>query len=203
MKLMHAAASPYARKAWATAIELGLGAELEIVPTAVAPGKDNSEYTSKINPLTKIPAMELEDGSVLYDSTVICEYLDARAGGGRLIPAGGEARWRVLTQHALAQGMTDAALLIRYETFLRPEEARWDTWLESQRQKIKAGLQWFENNPDSLEGPLNLAQIALGVLLGYLDFRFGDDPWRPGHPKLEAWYADASKRDCFAQTVPS
>ena len=203
MKLMHAAASPYARKAWAAAIELGLGGELEIVPTVVAPGKDNSEYTSKVNPLTKIPAMALEDGSVLYDSTVICEYLDARAGGGRIIPADGAARWRVLTQHALAQGMTDAALLIRYETFLRPEEARWDTWVESQRQKIQAGLQWFENNPDSLEGPLNLAQIALGVLLGYLDFRFGDDPWRPDHPKLEAWYAEASKRDCFAQTVPS
>jgi len=203
MKLMHAAASPYARKAWAAAIELGLGAELEIVPTAVAPGKDNSEYSSKFNPLTKIPAMEIEDGSVLYDSTVICEYLDARAGGGRVIPASGDARWRVLTQHALAQGMTDAALLIRYETFLRPEDARWDTWVESQRQKIQAGLKWFEDNPDRLEGSLNLAQIALGVLLGYLDFRFGDDPWRPEHPKLEAWYAETVKRDCFAQTLPS
>lgn len=203
MKLMHAAASPYARKVQAAAIELGLGAELEIVPTAVAPGKDNSEYTSKYNPLTKIPAMELEDGSVLYDSAVICEYLDARAGGGRIIPAGGDARWRVLTQHALAQGMTDAALLIRYETFLRPEALRWDTWADSQMQKIQAGLKWFEENPDSLEGPLNLAQIALGVLLGYLDFRFGDSPWRPDHPGLEAWYAAAAKHDCFSQTEPS
>lgn len=203
MKLMHVPASPFARKALAAAIELGLGQEVELVPTAVAPGKDNDEYTSKYNPLAKIPALEVEDGSVLYDSTVICEYLDAKAGGGRIIPAGGDARWRVLTQHALAQGMIEAALLIRYETFLRPEAARWDTWEEAQWKKIWAGLRWFENNADSLAGSLDLAQIALGCLLGYLDFRFDNSNWRSKHPKLEAWYAEAAKSDCFAQTDPS
>src|SRR5579883_607108 len=122
MKLMYAPASPFVRKVRAAAAELGLDREIELVMTEVVPGKPNLAYGAGYNPLRKIPALALEDGTVIFDSTVICEYLDARAGGGKLIPASGAERWRVLTRHALAQGMCDAAVLLRYETWLRPEE---------------------------------------------------------------------------------
>ena len=121
MKLMYAPASPFARKVRVAAIELGLGDAVELVFTKVSPGSPNEAYARNYNPLRKIPALELEDSTVLYDSTVICEYLDARAGGG-IIPGVDDDRWRVLTRHALAQGMCDAAILLRYELGCGPRK---------------------------------------------------------------------------------
>lgn len=203
MKLMYAPASPFVRKVRVTAIELGLDGEIELVPTEVAPGKPNGAYARDCNPLRKIPALVTDDGTAIYDSTVICEYLDARAGGGRLIPASGDDRWRVLTLNALAQGMCEAAVLIRYETFLRPEESRWPTWVDDQWDKIWSGLNFFEGTPQSLEKPLSLAQLGLGCLLGYLEFRFSGVDWRGDLPNLATWYDVLAERDSFVSTDPA
>lgn len=202
MKLMYAPASPFARKVRVASIELGLADEIELVFTEVAPGKPNPAYSKDYNPLRKIPTLLTDDGTAIYDSTVICEYLDARA-GGTLIPASGDDRWRVLTQHALAQGMCEAAILIRYETFLRPEEYRWQVWEDDLWDKIWMGLQWFESDPGKLEEPVNLAQLCLGCLLGYLEFRFADSDWRADLPNLATWYDLIAERDSFILTNPA
>lgn len=199
---MYAPPSPFARKVRVVAIELGLDDEIELVLTEVAPGKANEEYSKNCNPLRKIPTLLTDDGTAIYDSTVICEYLDARA-GGEFIPASGDDRWRVLTHHTLTQGMTEAALLIRYETFLRPEESRWPTWVDDQWDKIWSGLKFFEDNPQSVEEPLNLAQLGLGCLLGYLEFRFADVDWRADLPNLATWYDVLADRESFLKTDPA
>jgi glutathione S-transferase len=113
MKLMYTPQSPFARKVRVAADELGLDGDIELIVQAVAPTKENPDYAAKVNPLRKIPALVLDDGRVIYDSTVICEYFDDLAGGGQIIPAPGPDRWDVLTTHALAQGMMEAAVLAR------------------------------------------------------------------------------------------
>lgn len=202
MKLYFGPSSPFVRKVRIAAIELGLDKEIELIPTAVVPGKPNTDYAREANPLRRIPALSIEDGEVLYDSTVICEYLDARAGGGRLIPQDPARRWRVLTNHALAQGMCEAAVLLRYETWLRPEAQRWSVWIDDQWDKIDSGLEWFENHDEALQEPADLAQITLGALLGYLDFRSPDKDWRQATPKLAAWYATLRERPSLRETEP-
>ncbi len=136
----------------------------------MTPGKPN-ESVRQLNPLRKIPALVIGDGSTIFDSTVICEYLDELAGGGVLIPRDPSLRYRVLTNHALAHGICEAALLARYENFLRPEEHRWSVWSNEQWDKVNSALEWFERHPGELEGSVNLAHVALGCALGYLDFR--------------------------------
>ena len=202
MKLMYAPASPFARKVRAASIELGLDGDIELVFTEVRPGAPNTAYGEAYNPLRKIPALALDDDSVIFDSTVICEYLDARA-GNKLIPADGQGRWHVLTLHALANGMCECAVLTRYETFLRPAEQQWPTWIDDQWDKISSGLDWFETHGEELDVPVNLAQVTLGCLLGYLDFRFADNDWRPGRPMLSEWFAGFSQRPSLASTIPS
>lgn len=202
MKLMYAPQSPFARKVRVAAIELGLGDEIELVLQAVAPAKENADYAANVNPLRKIPALLLDDGRVLYDSTVICEYLDDLAGGGQIIPAPGPDRWDVLTRHALAQGMMEAAVLVRYETWLRPEERRWPDYVDDQWDRIESGLDWFETNARELVGPVNITHVTLGCLLGYLDFRWPDTGWRDGRSRLTNWSNWFARRDSCKQTEP-
>lgn len=202
MKLMYAPQSPFARKVRVAAIELGLANDIELVLQTVAPTKENADYAATVNPLRKIPALLLDDGRVLYDSTVICEYLDDLAGGGQIIPAPGPDRWDVLTQHALAQGMMEAAVLVRYETFLRPAEYRWPDYVDDQWNRVESGLDWFEAHAKGLEGPMNISHIAVACLLGYLDFRWPDAGWRDSRPRLTSWAKWIARRDCFRQTEP-
>jgi glutathione S-transferase len=203
MKLLYAPASPFARKVRAAAIELQLDDRITLEYTEVVPGRPNRAYRESVNPLRKIPALVTDDGRVLYDSTVICEFLDGLAGGGRLIPAPDSGdRWRVLTNHALAQGMCEAAILIRYETWLRPESLRWRDWIDDQWDKIWSGLAWFEVHRDQLAPPLDISHLALGCLLGYIDFRFPDNGWDKRYPHVRAWYAELSRRPSFAKTPP-
>lgn len=122
MKLFYAPQSPFARKVRAAAIELGLDERLELEYAEVVPGRPNMDYAQAHNPLRKIPALITDAGETIFDSTVICEYLDELAGGGVLIPRDVPRRWRVLTNHAIAQGMCESVILIRYETWLRPRE---------------------------------------------------------------------------------
>ncbi|WP_208539340.1 glutathione S-transferase [Algihabitans albus] len=203
MKLYFSSSSPFVRKVRIAAIELGLDDRIELIPTAVVPGKPNADYAREANPLRRVPALTTESGQVLYDSTVICEYLDDRAGGGRLIPQDRERRWQVLTSHALAQGMCESAVLLRYETWLRPEAQRWSVWIDDQWDKIDSGLKWFEEHEQVLREPIDLGQIALGVLLGYLDFRSPDKDWRQDAPKVAAWYGTFCERPSLRETEPA
>jgi glutathione S-transferase len=202
MKLYYAPQSPFARKVRAAAIELGLAENLELEYAEVVPGRPNPGFAQSLNPLRKIPALITDTGETLYDSTVICEYLDALAGGRILIPREPSRRWRVLTNHALAQGMCESIILIRYETWLRPEPLRWSVWADDQWDKIHTGLGWFEANDKELSDPVNLAHLALGSLLGYIDFRWPDDGWKHRFPKVSSWFARLEQRPSFAQTRP-
>jgi glutathione S-transferase len=142
----------------------------------------------------------LEDGTALYDSRVICEYLDGLSAGPRLFPEGA-ARWDALTRQALADGLLDAALLTRYERVLRTEERRWDAWETGQIGKIRSALDRFETLVAG--GPaLDIGTVAMACALGYLDLRFPDLAWREGRPALAAWFADFERRPSMAATVP-
>lgn len=200
MKLHSAAPSPFVRKVRIAALELGLFDRIKIIDTMVAPGKTDEAYGQSVNPLRKIPALELDDGSVIVDSQLICEYLDSLEGNHRLIPAVGDARWNVLSGSAVANGMMDAAVLLRYETFLRPEEKRWDQWIDEQWVKINNGLGWF--NKRLPESETSIEGIALACALGYLDFRSPDFNWRSDYGRVAMWHDSASSRDAYALTNP-
>ena len=202
MKLTFSPASPFARKVRIAAIELGLIDKIEFVPTTASPGKYNEDYSQKINPLRKLPALILDDGSTIVDSYVIVEYLDELAGGGKLIPASGAKKWQVKTDHCITQGMLDAMLLCRYEKMLRPEQFRWQTWIDDQWDRAWHGLQRFEAHPDVLTRPLDIVQIGIVCVLGYADFRFPDCGWRKAFPKLAAFNEKMMQRESVNISVP-
>lgn len=207
MRLMYAPQSPFARKVRAAAIELGFADQIDLEYAEVVPGRKNSTFADSVNPLRKVPALILDDGeTILVDSTVICEYLDALAGGGRIIPSSGPDRWRVLSQHAVAQGMCEAVILIRYETWLRPEPMRWSDWLDDQWDKLWSGLAWFESRTETALGssarPLDVSQLALACCLGYVDFRYPEKNWPTRFPRIAAWYRGIASRPSLAETSP-
>jgi glutathione S-transferase len=201
MKLRYSATSPYVRKVMVLALETGLAGRIEKIPTAVVPVKPNDELKGE-NPLVKVPALVTDDGQVLYDSPVICEYLDGLHSGAKLFPAAGPARWTALRQQALGDGILDAAILVRYETALRPEAKRWPEWVDGQMRKVRGGLDALQADVAALSGPLTIGQITAGCALAYLDFRFPDESWRTGRAKLAAWFDDMSKRPSFQETAP-
>lgn len=200
MKLHYSTASPFVRKVTVCAHELGIADRIELVTTKVAPSEPNRDY-AKVTPLMKVPALERDDGPVLFDSIVICEYLDQVHGRGALFPASGEPRWRALRLHALADGILDAAVLARYENALRPESLRWKAWTDGQLLKVDQALDFLGQNLRDLEG-LHIGAIAVGCALGYLDFRYADRRWRDSRPGLAAWYETIAKRPSFEKTVP-
>jgi glutathione S-transferase len=150
------------------------------------------------NPLQKVPAMELDDGSSLYDSRVICEYLDSQA-GGRFFPASGPARWTALRRQALADGMADAAVLRMTES-KKPENLRSADWDKRQKLKVTQGLAALE--ADHLGPQLDIGTLTVAIVLDYLDFRFKAEDWRPAHPKLAAWHKTFSERASLKKTLP-
>src|ERR1700690_1776768 len=156
MKLTYSAASPFARKVRIAAIELGLIDKIEFVPTSVAPAQANDEYM-KITPLKKLPVLIADNGDVILDSYVIVEYLDELAGGGKLIPASGAARWKVKSDHSLLQGMLDSMLLCRYERMVRPEGLQWKAWSDDHWNRAWIGMARFEQHPDALSRPFDVA----------------------------------------------
>jgi glutathione S-transferase len=202
MKLSFSPASPFARKVRIAAIELGLIDKIEFVPATVAPGQPNEEY-SCITPLKKLPVLILDNGEVILDSYVIVEYLDSLAGGGKLIPASGAARWRVKSDHSLLQGMLDSMLLCRYEKMVRPEPLRWQAWTDDHWNRAWKGMARFEGHADDmLSRPLDIAQIALTCVLGYADFRFADCGWRKAYPKLDAFHEQMLKLPSVKISAP-
>lgn len=202
MKLYSSLASPFARKVRVCARELGLAARIEEINIAVLPQQPNRELV-KVNPLVKLPALVADDGLVLFDSPVICEYLDALAGGGRLFPPGGAARWTALRLQAVADGILDAGILCRYETVVRPKEFQWTGWIDGQKTKWHEGLDFLEREATSLHGEPTIGSITVACALGWLDFRWGEDDWRRGRPGLAAWHERFTVRPSMQETVPS
>ncbi len=202
MRLHSHPASPFGRKVMVAAHELGIAERIRLDYRRVTPVEPNAAVVAD-NPLGKLPTLVLEDGRALFDSRVICEYLDQLCGGGRLFPAEPEARWRALRLQALGDGIMDAAVLARYETVLRPEELRWQAWIEHQKLKITRALDWLEPRVAELpEEGVDIGAISVGCALGYLDFRFGADGWRAGRPGLARWYERFAARPSMAATRP-
>jgi glutathione S-transferase len=201
MKLYYSGASPFVRKVMVTAIETGLDKKIEKVPTTVSPVQPNKDL-AKDNPLMKVPTLVTNDGVALFDSYVICEYLDSKNKGAKLLPASGKARWSVLALHATANGITEAGLLARYEEVLRKPEVRNNEWVQGQIAKINNGLDQLEKNAKLLGGRINLGQIAAACAIGWLEFRKPAGDIRVGRPKLFAWYDKFSKRPSMQATIP-
>lgn len=209
MKLFASAASPFVRKVLVVAHELGLADRVQVEHVALSPIAPNAELNRR-NPLGKIPALELDDGAVLYDSRVICEYLDALAVGRKVIPATSAERFAALRTQALADGVLDAGILLRYETILRPEEQRSAAWMDGQAEKVLAGLRELERSIDTSAREPNIGDIAAAVALGWLAFRAplatrpaGGVDVKEAFASLFAWYDELSKRPSFAGTHPS
>lgn len=201
MKLYMSSASPYARKVLVTAIETGLDKKIEPVATVVAPHKPNADLARE-NPLMKVPTLVTDGGEILYDSRVICEYLDSLHDGRKLIPLTGGERWRVLRLQSLGDGITDAGILCRYETMIRPAEKQWDGWIEGQRLKALQGLDMLESDSDLLRGDVSLGHIAIGCGIGWFEFRNVLGDIRKGRPKLFRWYDEFLKRPSMQATLP-
>ena len=199
MKLYFSGASPYVRKVMIAAIETGLDKKIEPAPTTVVPVKANAEL-ARDNPLMKVPTLVTDGGEALFDSRVICEYLDSLHDGRKLIPASGGERWRVLRLQALGDGILDAGIITRYELAIRPQEKQWSDWIAGQTKKITQGLDLAET--ETLGGPLNLGQIAIACAIGWLEFRKPIGDIRAGRPKLFQWYDEFAKRPSMQATAP-
>jgi glutathione S-transferase len=185
MKIYFSPTSPYVRKCLVVAHELGLDGRIELLPSNAHPVQRDQKIIAD-NPLGKVPTFFADDGSVLHDSRVICEYLDTLA-GGTLFPRSGSARWQALTLQSLADGMLEAALLARYELAARPEALRWNDWLAGQLDKTNTSLAAQERDVAALGARVDIGTLSLACALGYLDLRFADRDWRRGYPKLAAW----------------
>ena len=191
--------SPFGRKVRIAVSVLGLDGKVKVEPAST---QDASDPLRQQNPLGKIPVLILDDGSALYDSPVILEYLDMLAGGGRIIPKDPKARFDALRLEALADGILDASILVVYEGRYRPPEKHEQKWLDLQAGKAARGLATLEAAPPGLDNPPNVGQITVACVLGYRDFRF-EGKWRKDHPRLVAWLDNfAARVPAFAGTTP-
>jgi glutathione S-transferase len=201
VKLISLNASPFARKVRILMIELGLENSVVIQnPGAVTPASNN-EILNKVNPLGLVPALELENGDSVYDSLVICDYLNNFAKGS-LFPSNPEQRIQALGLHSLANSMLDLAVSLRYETALRPEELRWQTWIDHQIEKLERGLDSLEGRCSGFNASPLIGEISVACILGYMDFRYTDNDWRQSRPALASWFEEVMKRDSLSQTIP-
>ncbi|UCR82299.1 glutathione S-transferase [Pseudomonas chlororaphis] len=202
MTLFHNPASPYVRKVMVLLHETGQLNRVALQASQLTPVNPDAALNQD-NPLGKIPALRLADGNVLYDSRVILDYLDQQHVGNPLIPREGSARWRRLTLAALADGIMDASVLIRYELALRAPEKHWEQWLDGQRDKIRRALAVLEADAIAeLASHFDVASISVACALGYLDFRHPDLQWRDAQPRLAAWYAEVIQRPSMLTTQP-
>jgi len=199
MKLRYSATSPYVRKVMICTEELGLLDRVELETTNVW---DPNTDIATTNPLGKVPALTLDDGHVLFDSPVICEYLDDLVPSVVLFPAPGKARWKALYFQALADGVTDAGILRLLEG-RRADGEKSQGWIERQSKAMNRGLDVLENEIEELDGgPLTIGKISVACSIGWLMFRFpGDDIWA-NRPNLQKWYEEFSKRPSMIATEP-
>lgn len=198
MRLYFANTSPYARKARMVILEKGLQDRVETVPQN--PFEDSPDL-KKANPLGKVPALVTDSGSAIFDSPVICAFLDDLSEETRLIPSD-TGRWKVLTGEALADGLLDAAFAIVMER-RRPEDQQSPMWLERWETGIQRTVFAVNADLSPFVGDISLAQIALGAALGYLDFRLPDIDWRSSNPSVEAWFSNFATRASMKATDPA
>lgn len=200
MRLYHSPTTPFGRKVMVLILEAGLEGDIEVVSASGSPLDPGSMPLDR-NPLGKIPALERDDGPAIYDSRVICRYLDSIS-GSRLYPAAPRL-WETLTLEATADGILEAALSMVYEVRMRPQERRFDGWVEGQWTKVARALDAIEAQwMDHLNGPLDMGQVAVGCALGYLDFRLDARNWREGRAALAAWEAGFAARGSMQATRP-
>ena len=195
--LRYSPTSPYVRKVLVAAIEMGLDDRIQRIPTLPWDPKTD---LPRDNPLGKVPALQTPEGW-LYDSLVICEYLDSLHTGAKLFPPPGAARWQALRHHALADGAMDAAILRRLES-QRPEGQRSQGWMDRQKAVVERALDSLEGDAKALVDLSDIGAIAIAVMLGYLDLRFAADEWRRNRPALAAWYARVSQDESMKATEP-
>ena len=206
MHLHSTITSPYARKVWVVAHETGLISQIERIATN--PHAD--EYLRSDNPLCRVPTLILNDQSALFNSPVICEYLDSLHSGPKLFPAAGNERWAALRLQALGDGMLDASLSRRMET-IRPASEQSPMWIARQMMAINAALDWLEARIQLLNGATNIGQIAIGCALGYLDLRFPGEPWLDKRTGIANWNTMfqarpsmvATRYDVLKSTLPT
>ena len=200
LQLRNSATSPYVRKVRVLLLETGLEDRVELIDTQVTPTNPNAELNVD-NPIGKVPVLLTENGVALYDSPVICEYLDSLHSGTKMFPVNGVSRWLALRHQALGDGLLDAAILGRYESTLRPAVKLWQDWLDAQIGKIDRSLGAMEAEALQLEGVVNIGTITIACALGYLDFRYSEMNWRSKRPALTAWFDEFSRRPSMAATV--
>jgi len=198
MKLYYSPTSPFVRKVNVCAIELGVDDKLERIVTN--PWENDADLLTD-NPLSKVPTLITDDGMVLYDSPVICEFLDTLVGGDSLIPAEGAERWIALRLQALGDGILDAAVL-RFLERKRSQTQQSNDWDSIQRDAVQRALKYLQSEVNSWEDKVTVGQIAIGCALGYLDFRFAEDNWRKEHPDLAGWFAKFADRNSMQTTLP-
>jgi glutathione S-transferase len=197
MKLLYQTHSPYARKALVFAHEVGLAPRMEVVHQETSPTRRN-EHVFAENPLGKVPVLVRPGLPPLFDSDVICEYLDTLHGGRRLIPAEGEARWHALRVQAVSQGLADAGVALRWETVRRPEALRYAPLQDGYAEKLIASYDWLEQELD-VGSPVHVGHVAVATCLSWLEFR--ELPtFRDGHPRLVAWFDEFSARPSMRAT---
>jgi glutathione S-transferase len=197
MKITASGASPYVRKVMACAIARGIDSQLEKWTIATT-----DPLLSNTNPLGKIPTLVTDEGVALFDSPMICEFLDSIGSAPALFPAAGPARWKALRLHAIGDGILDASQPRRREIALPQDEGR-VAYIDLQRGKVARAVDVLEKEAASLGALKTIGDIAVACALGYLDFRFAHEPWRPGHPKLEAWYNSVLNLPPIAKTMPA
>lgn len=199
MKLYYAPASPFVRKVNIFAMEVGLEKQIEWITTN--PWQAEDKLTIE-NPLSKIPTLITDDDKVLFDSRVICEYLDSLHNGNKLIPADGEKRWTTLRLQALADGILDSGI-IRFMEKKRSAEQQSSDWDNMQKNSVERGLDYLESSVSEWADNLDIGVISVACVLGWLDFRFADENWRINCPKLDSWFEQFSSRPSIVNTMPA
>jgi len=200
MKLYWSSRSPFVRKVMVFAHECGLAGRIECERTLVAMNRPNAELL-KINPTGKIPTLLLDDGSALYDSTVICEYLDSLHGGAKLFPPSGPGRWTALRRHALGNNLLDNLMLWRNEA-LRPQPQQSGEILAAFETKVRNAIAALDREADALAAdPVSIGHVAIACALGYTDFRFAALGWRSGNDRIARWYDAFARRTSMAATA--
>lgn len=198
MQLRYSKTSPYVRKVRVVAIETGLDALIDLVETDP---HDHNTDLGEVNPLGKVPTLIADDGMVLFDSPVICEYLDSLHGGARVVPVATASHWLVQRMQSVGDGIMDAAVAAVMEG-RRPIEEQSPGHIARQKDKINRAIEWLDSHLSDLSGTLNLGQISVSCALAYLDFRLADLGWRDGHDALGQWQAMMVERPSMKMTRP-
>jgi len=201
MKLISVSASPFVRKVRVLIYELELQDRIVVHDVGTVSPVSNSAELNAINPLGLVPALQLDDGSSLYDSAVICEYLNHLA-DGPFFPADAERRFRTLRLQALADGILELSVALRYERVMRPQVLHWQDWIDHQQEKITRGLDALEAQCAGFEATPLIGEISIACALGYRDFRYPESAWRAGRPGLGDWYETVMQRTSLRRTLP-